>query len=128
MSEKKRRVEQQPVGKPLSRPVFQSSSKGTTDKPRPESHIRTIAPSKLISNLASVKAKADTSEPVPRTAGFREAPRAIQVEVEQEYEHRKRDERLALVEDLEPGPYDFASPHDDPDFERLEPHSGINMM
>lgn len=100
------------------------------DKPRPEAHIKQIAPSKLLSNLASVKTKDDTSEGpelVPRSAGFKETAKMTQEEAEQEYEHRKRDERLALVEDLEPGPYEFTPPHDDPDFERLEPHSGINM-
>ena len=118
------------MGQPLARPIFQTAPKRTLDKPQPEAHIRKIAPSKLLSNLASVQPKVDTSEAsesVPRSTGFKEAPRVIQEEVEQEYEHRKRDERLALVEDLESGPYEFTPPYDDPDFERLEPHSGINM-
>jgi minichromosome maintenance protein 10 len=37
----------------------------------------------------------------------------------------KRDDRLALIEELEPGPYEHKAPFDDPHFERLEPHSRI---
>ena len=39
----------------------------------------------------------------------------------------KRDDRLALVEDIERGPYEFTPPTDDPDFQQLEPHSGIRL-
>lgn len=39
----------------------------------------------------------------------------------------KRDDRLALVEDLERGPYEFTPPSDDPTFHQLEPHSGIRL-
>ena len=39
----------------------------------------------------------------------------------------KRDDRLALVEDLEVGPHDHKAPFDDPNFERLEPNSGIRL-
>ncbi|KAI0321313.1 hypothetical protein OF83DRAFT_1081034 [Amylostereum chailletii] len=38
-----------------------------------------------------------------------------------------RDDRLALIEDLEPGPYEHKAPFDDPLFEKLEPHSGIHL-
>ena len=38
-----------------------------------------------------------------------------------------RDSRLALVEDLQPGPYDHKPPFDDPLFETFEPHSGIHL-
>ncbi|KAF8630273.1 hypothetical protein AX17_005459 [Amanita inopinata Kibby_2008] len=40
----------------------------------------------------------------------------------------KRNEDLTLVEDLEPGPYEHKAPPDDPNFERLEPHSGIRLL
>ncbi|KAI0052401.1 hypothetical protein FA95DRAFT_1601776 [Auriscalpium vulgare] len=39
-----------------------------------------------------------------------------------------RDDRLALVEELEPGPYEHKPPFDDPLFEKLEPHSGIHLL
>ncbi|KAG1750332.1 uncharacterized protein EDB91DRAFT_1106677 [Suillus paluster] len=38
-----------------------------------------------------------------------------------------RDERLAIVEQLEVGPIDHKPPLDDPRFERLEPNSGIRL-
>jgi hypothetical protein len=38
-----------------------------------------------------------------------------------------RDDRLVLMEELEPGPYEHKPPFDDPLFERFEPHSGIRL-
>ena len=38
-----------------------------------------------------------------------------------------RDDRLAIVEDLVPGPADHKPPFDDPRFEKLEPNSGIRL-
>lgn len=40
----------------------------------------------------------------------------------------RRDERLALIEDLEPGPVEHTPPFDDPEFMQLEPNSGIRLM
>ncbi|TCD60851.1 hypothetical protein EIP91_009400 [Steccherinum ochraceum] len=39
----------------------------------------------------------------------------------------QRDDRLALVEDLEIGPSEHTAPFDDPHFEHLEPNSGIRL-
>lgn len=39
----------------------------------------------------------------------------------------KRDDRLALIEDLEVGPTDHKPPFDDPHFRQLEPNSGIRL-
>lgn len=39
----------------------------------------------------------------------------------------KRDERLALVEDLKPGPYQHKDIPDDPNFDKFEPHSSIQL-
>lgn len=39
----------------------------------------------------------------------------------------KRDDQLALIEDLEVGPVDHIPPIDDPNFEKLEPNSGIRL-
>jgi minichromosome maintenance protein 10 len=38
-----------------------------------------------------------------------------------------RDDRLAIIEQLEVGPVDHKPPLDDPHFERLEPNSGIRL-
>ena len=39
-----------------------------------------------------------------------------------------RDDRLMLMEELEPGPYEHKPPFDDPLFGRFEPHSGIRLV
>lgn len=38
-----------------------------------------------------------------------------------------RDDRLALIEELVPGPVEHTPPFDDPHFEKLEPNSGIRL-
>lgn len=40
----------------------------------------------------------------------------------------KRDDRLALIEDLEMGPTDHKPPLDDPFFKQVEPNSGIRLL
>lgn len=61
-----------------------------------------------------------TTEPPPRSTGFTEKPKEVELE-------SKRDDRLALINDLEPGPYEHNAPFDDPEFDRLEPNSGIYL-
>lgn len=39
----------------------------------------------------------------------------------------QRDDRLALIEDLEVGPTDHKAPFDDPHFQQMEPNSGIRL-
>lgn len=43
-----------------------------------------------------------------------------------DYGHR-RDERLVLVENLTPGPYQHRNLPDDPNFDKFEPHSSIRL-
>lgn len=52
-----------------------------------------------------------------RTVGFDDKP----------HTQIQRDDRLALVEDFQMGPYEFTPPVDDPDFKSVEPHSGIAL-
>lgn len=68
-----------------------------------------------------------TMELVPRSTGFTQKPKEIEPVQEGQYLCSKRDERLALINDLEPGPYEHNPPIDDPKFDKLEPHSGINL-
>lgn len=84
------------------------------------------APSKILDQLATMSAAIDISPiaAVSRTKGFNETPH-LKVD---EPSVPMRDERLALIEDLEPGPYDHKPPSDDPTFDKLEPHSGINLL
>jgi minichromosome maintenance protein 10 len=60
------------------------------------------------------------SDPDPAAAVVRTASFTDQAIV-------KRDENLAIIDDFEPGPYNHAPPSDDPEFEKLEPHSNIAL-
>jgi len=84
------------------------------------------APSKILDQLATMSSAIEITPiaAVNRTKGFNETPH---LEVDKP-SGPIRDERLALIEDLEPGPYDHKPPSDDPTFDKLEPHSGINLL
>ncbi|PPQ80327.1 hypothetical protein CVT25_003609 [Psilocybe cyanescens] len=132
---KKRKTDERSLGKPLARPVFHTGSQNTSrdsgrsSKP-PVEQFKKLAPSNLIGKLASISRRADTDD-VPeshtRSVAFADRPE-IQPPVEHEVPGNKRDERLALIENLEPGPYEHTPPSDDPTFEKLEPYSGIAMI
>ena len=89
------------------------------------------APSNFINKLASMKRKddpVDFVEPTTsRSTGFTEKPKEIDQSVQVDHLAHKRDERLALIEDLEPGPYEHNAPTNDPNFDTVEPHSNINL-
>ena len=136
ISEKKRKLNSHPTSKPLPRPVFLHGSKQNagshiSGKGKPaEEQFKRPAASNLLTNLANMNRKSRQAEPVEtvrRTTGFSDQPQEIQPP-EPEEDAPKRDDRLALVETLEPGPYKHNAPLEDPDFEKLEPHSGINLM
>lgn len=98
-------------------------------QPAKEKVAKVVAPSSVISKLATLGRSSDPDEGdrlSVRTTGFTEQAAAPQAEPEERLTH-KRDERLALIENLQPGPYEHTPPHDDPAFEKLEPHSGINL-
>ncbi|KAJ7161007.1 hypothetical protein C8R46DRAFT_1106205 [Mycena filopes] len=87
------------------------------------------AASTLLSMLASSNRRpmdnVDT-EPLVRSSAFTDTP-ALEAPPP-ESSTLRRDERLALIEDLEPGPTDCKAPFDDPHFEQLEPNSGIRLL
>ena len=72
--------------------------------------------------MSSINVDPTTTEPLPRSTGFTEKPMEIGY-----VQDSKRDDRLALIIDLEPGPYEHNPPFDDPKFDRLEPNSGIYL-
>ncbi|KDQ55942.1 hypothetical protein JAAARDRAFT_36719 [Jaapia argillacea MUCL 33604] len=111
-----------------------------------------LPPSNLLSKLAGVSGRrADPNEmdTVQRSLAFSQAPpQAPSTEapvrastLSSAFTHRAlprpeepahttapiRDDRLALIEDLEPGPYEHKAPFDDPHFESLEPNSTIRL-
>lgn len=81
-------------------------------------------PSKLLAKLASLRARDTASEEeISRSTSFKDLPAVVPP-----YNGGlKRDGRLNLVEELEVGPVNHTAPFDDPNFERLEPNSGIKL-
>ncbi|KAI0298475.1 hypothetical protein B0F90DRAFT_1669056 [Multifurca ochricompacta] len=92
----------------------------TTIAPNAERPQPPAGPSNVLSKLSALS-KRETSPVDPdapvRTSSF--ADKASWAAA--------RDDRLMLIEELEPGPYRHKPPLDDPSFERLEPHSGIRL-
>jgi hypothetical protein len=114
------------------RPVFAKTARKDASK-RTSAETGSIeklcikpAPSKMLDQLATMSSVIEITPiaAVNRTKGFNETPH-LQVD---KPSGSIRDERLALIEDLEPGPYDHKPPSDDPAFDKLEPHSGINLL
>ncbi|KAH6912084.1 hypothetical protein BKA70DRAFT_1184627 [Coprinopsis sp. MPI-PUGE-AT-0042] len=137
---KKRRLDNVPKGGPIAKPLFQPASKLNTSASHRSNALASSSrskaaatpapqapqPSNFLQKLAQAHAEPSSSkaEPVNRSTSFAERAEA---QPPQEEEHRgvKRDERLMLIDEFEPGPYDFTPSSDDPTFEKLEPHSNI---
>ncbi|KAK0207908.1 hypothetical protein DFS33DRAFT_392133 [Desarmillaria ectypa] len=105
-----------PAAKTLNPP---SSKTTTLLPPNP-------APSAVLAKLAKNKPlsldDADREVEPSRSAAFTDRPAEVKPAA-----GPHRDERLALIEDFEPGPYDHKPPFDDLNFEQLEPNSGIRL-
>ncbi|KAK2462015.1 hypothetical protein APHAL10511_006478 [Amanita phalloides] len=126
----------------VSKSLDFKSLSGTSRSSQPAStskglvlHTRTPAPSNMLNKLAAlVDTKSscrdgvlcDDEEPKDpsRSTSFRDAPTTAQHFMA----NAKRNDDLTIIEDIEPGPYEHKSPSDDPNFERLEPHSGIRLL
>ncbi|KAI0790960.1 hypothetical protein C8Q75DRAFT_758703 [Abortiporus biennis] len=106
-----------------------SSSKSSRPKQTLSTSQKSVsAPSTVLSKLATF-AKSSSTETtknsVVRSTAFSEKP--VPSAAESTVESQKRDENLALVEDLELGPVEHKPPFDDPQFQKLEPNSGIRL-
>ncbi|KAH8084898.1 hypothetical protein BXZ70DRAFT_565895 [Cristinia sonorae] len=101
-------------------------SAGTADLP-PKA-----GPSNVLSKLASLSKSQheEKAEGPTRSSAFstRPAPQPTRDEEVTVPGIPRRDERLALVEDLPLGPAEHNAPFDDPHFEYLEPNSGIRLL
>ena len=64
-------------------------------------------------------------EPVSRTENFEDRP--VPPGIPEDAKAPVRDDRLAIVEDLVPGPVEHKPIDDDPNFDRIEPNSGIRL-
>jgi hypothetical protein len=89
------------------------------------------APSTVLAKLAKMNSShigESSSCTIERSSGFSErAARKHIAEEDASGRAPKRGDDLALIEDLEPDPYDHKAPFDDPHFQKLEPHSGIRL-
>ncbi|EPQ55896.1 hypothetical protein GLOTRDRAFT_40728 [Gloeophyllum trabeum ATCC 11539] len=125
-----RRGNQKPV--PLSFPIKPTKDTISSRKQPKPLPITKQPPSNVLQKLSSLSGKStdDTLEgTLSRSSGFRDAP-ATRVPQGQEQSSEtalRRDDRLALVEELEVGPAEHRPPFDDPHFEKLEPNSGIRL-
>ncbi|TFK36538.1 hypothetical protein BDQ12DRAFT_633779 [Crucibulum laeve] len=136
---KKRKLDHKEPRRPIPKPIFQSASqhgsKGSSSKlsnaPRTAESFVKPAPSNMLSKLANLNRRAADGPQVTtatRTAGFKDRPHTPPPpEDGMDVDALKRDERLALIEDLEPGPYEHTPSSTDPKFLELEPNSGIRL-
>ncbi|KAL0579267.1 hypothetical protein V5O48_002721 [Marasmius crinis-equi] len=94
------------------------------------------AASNLLSKLADIRRTTEDGEDTHsarnfRTSSFTDKPRQRPEQPQPIASGAstvpKRDERLALVEEMEPGPIEHTPPFDDPSFEKIEPNSGIRL-
>lgn len=138
LAEKKRKVNHDSHHKGFSGALFSSSSghdvlkRGSRANRELNARVALplpVAPSNVLSNLAALNGRpVDTStEAITRSNAFTERPQPPPTNDHVDVLAPKRDARLALIEELEPGPYDHTPPHDDPEFQRLEPNSGITL-
>ncbi|TFK29144.1 hypothetical protein FA15DRAFT_632659 [Coprinopsis marcescibilis] len=137
---KKQKLDSMPKGEPIPQPKLRPAAKQQPSR-RPQASSSSklpapahepIRPSNLLQKLSKVTNEPEIKpEPVNRSTSFAEQVRSASPRPEGDSEDvfsaPKRDENLMLVEDLEPGPYEFTAPSDDPLFQKLEPHSGIAL-
>jgi minichromosome maintenance protein 10 len=85
------------------------------------------AASNVLSKLATVTRhalEAEEKEPLVRSSAFTDRPQPPEVVSDAA---PRRDDRLALIEDLEVGPTNHQPSFNDPYFKQLEPNSGIRL-
>nr|GAT45932.1 predicted protein [Mycena chlorophos] len=110
-----------------TRPALQSLAK--TAPPKDAFVPFRPTASTVLSRLAQAKPSALEAEveTVPRSGAFTDAPKAPNPVASTSGSSLQRDDRLAIVDSLEMGPYEHKPPFDDPRFEQVEPNSGIRL-
>jgi minichromosome maintenance protein 10 len=101
-------------------------------KAQAERQYPKLAPSNVLNKLATLNHKVGDHGPgdrVTRSSGFAESPSNLVASAGamDVIPAVVRDEHLAIIEDLEPGPVEHTPPSDDPEFQHLEPNSGIRL-
>lgn len=109
-----------------------SSSRVKSKQPQPRDVVP-IQPSTVLSRLSDINKRQphedlpeSSNEALKRSSGFAERPAELS-ETPSVQHGAARDDRLALIEELEPGPYDHLPPIGDPLFDDFEPNSGIRL-
>ncbi|KAJ7153483.1 hypothetical protein C8R43DRAFT_923366 [Mycena crocata] len=129
-SPKKKRTDTTKPSLQNSRHAVKSSSSGGGVKKTAEEFIPVKpAASTLLSKLATTNRRpldVVEAEPLVRSSAFTDTPQAPE-QAESSSTAQQRDERLALIENLDIGPADHTPPFDDPLFQQLEPNSGIRL-
>ncbi|KAG6909164.1 hypothetical protein DXG01_001791 [Tephrocybe rancida] len=137
-SPKKRKLSHRPPitqpGPNSVRPLDFSKASTASSKQTVQPQFHKPSASNLLKNFANARREQDDPDrnrPPERSSGFTERPPPVVTQDGQDQSllssALKRDDRLALIEELEPGPVDHIPPADDPDFDRLEPNSGIRL-
>lgn len=129
------RGESSQSAQPAASGTLSSSKHGTSlikSRAQPEKQYTKLAPSKVLNQLATLNHRPVDDEPrdrVIRSSGFAEPP-SNPIPKNDDVAGipaPNRDERLVIIEDLEPGPAEHTPPSDDPEFQQLEPNSGIRL-
>ncbi|KAI5122671.1 hypothetical protein M0805_007931 [Coniferiporia weirii] len=113
-------------------PPLKGSSKSKSSLKQGSAHAivpDAPAPSSLVAQLKSLSTnKKSDHEPVVRSEGFAQKPAAPQPPPAAEAVNAPvRDDRLAIVEELEVGPVEHTPIAGDSHFEKIEPNSGIRL-
>ncbi|KAJ7271054.1 hypothetical protein C8J57DRAFT_1449997 [Mycena rebaudengoi] len=106
---------------------FNSMASATAKGPAEEFIPVKPAASNVLSKLATVTRhvlEAEEKEPLVRSSAFTDRPQPPEVVSDAA---PRRDDRLALIEDLEVGPANHQPSFNDPYFKQLEPNSGIRL-
>ncbi|KAJ7585244.1 hypothetical protein C8J56DRAFT_1053628 [Mycena floridula] len=132
-SPKKKRKLDHPVAS-SSKVALQASSKNTGMPQKPATERVYAKPAAFdMTSLSRLSQKSqDQSRPIEtqRSSAFKARPPQPPPKVDDDdpfIDAPKRDDTLALIEDLQLGPVEHKAPFDDPNFEHLEPNSGIRL-
>ncbi|KAJ7456966.1 hypothetical protein FB451DRAFT_1407015 [Mycena latifolia] len=127
-SPKKRRPDTNNASFPSSR-LNRPAESATLSTPAEEFVPAKPAASTLLNKLATANRRpldVAEAEPLIRSSAFTDVPQVPDPTVASSTA-LQRDDRLAIIENLEVGPVDHKPSFDDPHFQKLEPNSGIRL-
>ncbi|KAK7056189.1 hypothetical protein VNI00_002741 [Paramarasmius palmivorus] len=128
-SPKKKKAESHIARQPHAKTVAARTNPDSASLTEPPIPVKPVA-SNLLEKLAGLRDKSQEERPPRhnRTNGFTERPPEQDMPIpDNPCTGTKRDDRLAIIEDLQPGPVEHTPSFDDPNFDALEPNSGIRL-